>query len=153
MSYTERYGFFVSWKRDVYGCKPRICLYQWFFTFAEIKCIRNLHAAYLSTRTEMEPLEISSKSKDPLGVKLSAFNLIYHLPDNRSESHPFRGAECQILYGYWVQSKEIFELPVRSSCWIYWNMEYGSAPCRNRIIQIIYRFSDKINAFVIPIAR
>ena len=39
------------------------------------KCIHSLHQAFLKTSPEERILEISSKSEDELGVKLSAFNL------------------------------------------------------------------------------
>lgn len=40
------------------------------------KCINSLHQAYLKDNTDKKILEISSKSEDELGIKLSAFNLI-----------------------------------------------------------------------------
>lgn len=40
------------------------------------KCITSLHQAYLKNNADKKILEISSKSEDELGIKLSAFNLM-----------------------------------------------------------------------------
>lgn len=40
------------------------------------KCINSLHQAYLEDNADKKILEISSKSEDELGIKLSAFNLM-----------------------------------------------------------------------------
>lgn len=40
------------------------------------RCINSLHQSYLRTNPGKKVLEISSKSEDELGVRLSAFNLI-----------------------------------------------------------------------------
>ncbi|MBR1398002.1 MAG: hypothetical protein IJ563_10790 [Selenomonadaceae bacterium] len=56
--------------------------FQWFSGFAlsqKRKCINSLHSAYLAKRANKNILEISSKSENELGVKLSAFNLMMHL--------------------------------------------------------------------------
>lgn len=53
--------------------------FQWFSGFAlsqKQKSIRSLHCAYLENHKGKNILEISSKSENELGVKLSAFNLI-----------------------------------------------------------------------------
>lgn len=42
--------------------------------------IEAIHSAFLKRKSDAVPLEISSKSLTPLGVKLSAFNLKKHLP-------------------------------------------------------------------------
>ena len=44
--------------------------------------INSLHAAFLKLLPERSVLEISSKSENPLGVKLSAFNLPVQIPDS-----------------------------------------------------------------------
>lgn len=52
--------------------------FKWFPGFAisqKQKSIESLHTAILQTDTNAKPLEISTKSTEPLGVKLSAFNL------------------------------------------------------------------------------
>ena len=52
--------------------------FQYFGGFAEVqkqKCIISLHQAYLNANPETRLLEISTKSNNPLGVSLSAFNL------------------------------------------------------------------------------
>jgi len=55
--------------------------FQWFSGFAvsqKRKCINSLHQNYLSHNKDKNILEISSKSENELGVKLSAFNLMIH---------------------------------------------------------------------------
>lgn len=44
--------------------------------------INSLHAAFLNLLPEKTVLEISTKSENPLGVKLSAFNLPVKIPDS-----------------------------------------------------------------------
>ena len=56
--------------------------FQWFGGFdlsQKRKCINSLHNAYLVKHPNKNILEISSKSENELGVKLSAFNLMMHL--------------------------------------------------------------------------
>lgn len=43
------------------------------------RCINSLHQSYLRKYPDQKILEISSKSEDELGVKLSAFNLMINL--------------------------------------------------------------------------
>lgn len=47
------------------------------------RCINSLHKSYLRTNTEKKVLEISSKSEDELGVRLSAFNLMMQSENGR----------------------------------------------------------------------
>lgn len=52
--------------------------FEWFPGFSisqKQKSIESLHTAILQTDINAKPLEISTKSTEPLGVKLSAFNL------------------------------------------------------------------------------
>jgi len=52
--------------------------FEWFSGFAlsqKQKSIDSLHQAIIAGNPDAVPLEISTKSKKPLGVKLSAFNL------------------------------------------------------------------------------
>ncbi len=52
--------------------------FEWFSGFAvsqKQKSIASLHGAILRSDSKANPLEISTKSQNPLGVKLSAFNL------------------------------------------------------------------------------
>lgn len=52
--------------------------FEWFPGFAvsqKQKSIESLHNAIMEVDTNAKPLEISTKSKDPIGMKLSAFNL------------------------------------------------------------------------------
>ncbi len=53
--------------------------FQWYSGFAlsqKRKCIQSLHQNYLANYPNKNILEISSKSENELGVKLSAFNLM-----------------------------------------------------------------------------
>lgn len=50
------------------------------------KCIDSLHEQFLKNHNNKKVLEISSKSKEELGVKLSAFNLMVRTNDNREYS-------------------------------------------------------------------
>ena len=45
-------------------------------------CIKSLHAAFLNLYPEKSVLEISTKSENPLGIKLSAFNLPVKIPNS-----------------------------------------------------------------------
>lgn len=57
--------------------------FQWFGGFAlsqKRKCIASLHHSYLALHLGQRILEISSKSENELGVKLSAFNLTAETP-------------------------------------------------------------------------
>lgn len=52
--------------------------FEWFPGFAvsqKQKSIESLHNAILKADKNAKPLEISTKSKEPIGIKLSAFNL------------------------------------------------------------------------------
>ena len=56
----------------------RMYSFEWFSGFAvsqKQKSIESLHNAVRKADTAARPLEISTKSKEPVGVKLSAFNL------------------------------------------------------------------------------
>ena len=58
---------------------PKNIEFQWYSGFAlsqKRKCIQNLHQNYLASYPNKNILEISSKSENELGVKLSAFNLM-----------------------------------------------------------------------------
>jgi type I restriction enzyme M protein len=50
------------------------------------KCINSLHHSYLEKNGNKKILEISSKSENELGVKLSAFNLMINTVNNKSFS-------------------------------------------------------------------
>ncbi|MFT4105507.1 MAG: hypothetical protein QM657_07070 [Lacrimispora sp.] len=50
------------------------------------KSINSLHQAYLKKNTEKKILEISSKSEDDLGIKLSAFNLMIETKNGKKFS-------------------------------------------------------------------
>ena len=58
--------------------------FQWHSGFAlsqKRKCIQSLHQNYLASYPNKNILEISSKSENELGVKLSAFNLMMNFGD------------------------------------------------------------------------
>ena len=60
-------------------CVEKIINFKFYSGFAEIqkrKSIKSLHEAFLKDNPNRKVLEISSKSEEELGVKLSAFNLI-----------------------------------------------------------------------------
>ena len=70
-------------KRPVYYIKNSIVCerevkFEWFAGFAisqKQKSINSLHSAIKKLAPDARPLEISTKGTEPLGVKLSAFNL------------------------------------------------------------------------------
>lgn len=71
---AERPAFFIQDKKVI----SRQYTFDWFPGFAvsqKQKSIESLHAAILKTDVHAKPLEISTKSTEPLGVSLSAFNL------------------------------------------------------------------------------
>ena len=77
--------------------------FEWFAGFAvsqKQKSIRSLHAAALEKDAGLSPiLEISSKSEEPLGVALSAFNLMVLTATGK----PLASVECVF------QSSKVFE--------------------------------------------
>lgn len=71
---AKRPAFFVREEKVVQD----IFSFEWFPGFAisqKQKSIESLHHAILKADANARPLEISTKSKDALGIKLSAFNL------------------------------------------------------------------------------
>jgi hypothetical protein len=63
--------------------------FQFYSGFAQVqkkKSIRSLHESFIKENTNRKVLEISSKSDDELGVKLSAFNLIIQTINNKRYS-------------------------------------------------------------------
>ena len=67
--------------------KDKICItenydfifYSGFSYSQKEKSINSLHAAFLSKHPDLKILEVSTKSPEPLGRELSAFNLSYNL--------------------------------------------------------------------------
>ena len=60
--------------------------FQWHSGFAKSqkqKSIRSLHEMALQEYGVQNPLEVSSKSEDPLGVALSSFNLTFNTTKGR----------------------------------------------------------------------
>ena len=71
---AERPAFFIHDKKVV----SKIYSFEWFSGFAvsqKQKSIESLHNAIMKADADAKPLEVSTKSKDSVGVKLSAFNL------------------------------------------------------------------------------
>jgi hypothetical protein len=71
---AKRPAFFVREEKVVQD----IFSFEWFPGFAisqKQKSIESLHHAILKADANARPLEISTKSKEALGIKLSAFNL------------------------------------------------------------------------------
>jgi type I restriction enzyme M protein len=67
----------------------KIIDFQFYNGFAEIqkkKSIRSLHEVFIKDNPNRNILEISSKSEEELGVKLSAFNLIIQTKNNKRYS-------------------------------------------------------------------
>ena len=71
---AERPAFFIHDKKVV----SKIYSFEWFSGFAvsqKQKSIESLHNAIIRADADARPLEVSTKSKDSVGIKLSAFNL------------------------------------------------------------------------------
>ncbi|MFT8352784.1 DUF6977 family protein [Clostridium saccharoperbutylacetonicum] len=63
--------------------------FKWFSGFSKVqkqKSIESLHNSFLNTYNNEKILEISSKSSDPLGISLSAFNLMLNLDSDNTHS-------------------------------------------------------------------
>ena len=60
--------------------------YPGFSVVQKQRCVDSLHEQYLKNNPQKKILEISSKSKEELGIKLSAFNLMLKTNDNREYS-------------------------------------------------------------------
>lgn len=63
--------------------------FEFFSGFSDVqkrKCINSLHQEYLKKNPQKRVLEISSKSENELGVKLSAFNLMITAKDGKEFS-------------------------------------------------------------------
>ena len=71
---AERPVFFHDCGRVV----SKMCSFEWFPGFAvsqKQKSVESLHRAVLQENADARPLEVSTKSRVPAGVRLSAFNL------------------------------------------------------------------------------
>ena len=71
---AERPVFYMQQKKVV----SKMYSFEWFPGFAvsqKQKSIESLHSAVLKVDPDARPLEISTKSREDLGVKLSAFSL------------------------------------------------------------------------------
>ena len=71
---AKRPAFFIHNKKVV----SKQFAFEWFPGFAvsqKQKSIKSLHNAILEADADAKPLEISTKSSEPLGAELSAFNL------------------------------------------------------------------------------
>jgi len=84
---AERPAFYIRQGKEV----SKIYSFEWFPGFAvsqKQKSIESLHNVIRKTDAEARPLEISTKSKEPLGRKLSAFHLTlgHHTLENIFQS-------------------------------------------------------------------
>ena len=71
---AERPAFFIRQGKVV----SEVYSFEWFSGFAvsqKQKSIASLHNAIIKADKSAKPLEISTKSKETIGIKLSAFNL------------------------------------------------------------------------------
>lgn len=71
---AERPAFYVRQGKAI----SRMYSFEWFPGFSvsqKRKSIESLHRAILEADGEARPLEVSTKSREPIGVKLSAFRL------------------------------------------------------------------------------
>ena len=91
--------------------------FEWFagmhFTQKQ-KSIRSLHNAYKAKEPEAKMLEVSSKSEIELGVRLSAFNLVFKTKSGKDVSveSVFQGSKVFIRGGPY---KDIFQLSSREA--------------------------------------
>ncbi|VGO14638.1 hypothetical protein PDESU_03203 [Pontiella desulfatans] len=92
-----RPAFSVSLESQVYVLIEDVD-FQWVPGMAvsqKQKCISSMHSAILQVSPESEILEISSKSLNPLGVALSAFNLGFkHKQYALTVETAFQGSKC-----------------------------------------------------------
>lgn len=84
---AERPAFYIRQGKVV----SEMFSFEWFSGFSvsqKQKSIESLHAAIRKTDTDARPLEISTKSQEPLGRKLSAFQLMlnHHALENVFQS-------------------------------------------------------------------
>lgn len=84
---AERPAFFICQGKVV----GKLYSFEWFPGFAVVqkqKSIASLHRAIRDADAEAQPLEVSTKGKEPVGVRLSAFNLTldHHTLENIFQS-------------------------------------------------------------------
>ncbi|MDE5748520.1 MAG: hypothetical protein K2I21_13220, partial [Acetatifactor sp.] len=71
---AKRPAFFIHQGKVVSDIYP----FEWYSGFAvsqKQKSIKSLHNAIIETDANAKPLEVSTKSRETIGIKLSAFNL------------------------------------------------------------------------------
>lgn len=96
---AKRPVFFVSENLDlVQTLEVDFTYYNGFSVAQKQRCIESMHKAFLKQEQGKRVLEISSKSKEALGVKLSAFNLTVQGKSGKPIS-----VECMF------QSSKVFE--------------------------------------------
>ncbi len=86
---AKRPAFFIRGGKVI----SEIYSFEWFPGFAvsqKQKSIESLHNAIMKVDVNAKPLEISTKSKEPIGIKLSAFNLKLN---NYALENIFQGAK------------------------------------------------------------
>ena len=73
---ANRPVFTISSSTPYYSEKnTEFVYYSGFAEVQKYKCIQSLHAAFKVAHPSIRVLEVSTKSEDPTGVALSAFNL------------------------------------------------------------------------------
>ena len=105
---AERPAFFIRQGSVVTGSYT----FEWFPGFAasqKQKSIDSLHKAVKEADAQANPLEISSKSANPLGVKLSAFNLCLN---NHTLENIFQSAKLFENGGPYL---DLLEVPPREA--------------------------------------
>lgn len=83
---AQRYIFVSGDEKDRLFYYERLIDFTYFSGFAvsqKQKSIRSLHENAVETDPSLKILEVSTKSEDPLGRELSAFNLMFHDIDGR----------------------------------------------------------------------
>ncbi len=86
---AKRPAFFIRQRKVV----SELYSFEWFPGFAvsqKQKSIDSLHHAIIKTDADARPLEISTKGKETIGIKLSAFNLKL---DNHALENIFQSAK------------------------------------------------------------
>ena len=82
---SKRMFFVVSEKDDCFY-EEKYVEFKFYTGFAlsqKQKSIESMHSAILDLKQNYLPFEVSRKSKDPIGQKLSAFNLMYYYKNQK----------------------------------------------------------------------
>jgi len=120
---SKRMFFIPSVKEDCFY-EERYVEFKFYTGFAlsqKQKSIESMHTEILNLNQGYLPFEVSRKSKDPIGQKLSAFNLMYfHKKENKdipienvfqsSKAFEFGGPYSELLYVSPVEAKKCEKL-------------------------------------------